>query len=123
MIRATADTNVLVPGLVYRRGKPYELLQRALGGEINLAVSQPILEEMADVLVRKSDATPEEVTEAQQIIGVAARTVKPAVQLDVIKDDLDDNRILECAGAQGLITSSPATTIFCGWESTTASAS
>ena len=97
MIRVTADTNIIVSGLVYRRGKPYALLQRALSGEISPTVSQPILHEMADVLVRKFDATPEEVAEAQQIICVAARTVKPAVQLDVIKEDPDDDRIFDCA--------------------------
>jgi uncharacterized protein len=56
---------------------------------------------MADVLVRKFNATPEEVVEAKQIIGVAARTVKPVVQPDVIKADADDDRILECAVSAG----------------------
>jgi putative PIN family toxin of toxin-antitoxin system len=101
VIRATLDTNVLVSGLVYRRGKPYEVLQRALSGEINLTVSQPILDEMADVLARKFDATPEEVAEAGRIIARAARKVQPSVQLDVIKHDPPDNRILECAVSAG----------------------
>lgn len=30
-----------------------------------------------------------------------ARTVKPAVQLDIIKEDPPDNRILECGAAAG----------------------
>ncbi len=30
-----------------------------------------------------------------------ARTVKPAVQLDIIKEDPSDNRILECGAAAG----------------------
>lgn len=60
MIRATVDTNALVSGLAYRRGKPHNLLQRASSGEINLIVSQPIIDEMTDVPARKFDATPEE---------------------------------------------------------------
>lgn len=56
---------------------------------------------MADVLVRKFDATPEEVIEAIGIITTAARTVKTSVQLDVIKEDPPDNRILECAVSAG----------------------
>ena len=55
-IRVTADTNVLISGLIYRRGKPYELLQLALSGKISLSVSRPILDEMADVLMRKFGA-------------------------------------------------------------------
>jgi uncharacterized protein len=99
--KCSRQPNVLVSGLIYRRGKPHELLQRGLAGDVSLAVSQPILDEMAEVLVRKFGATPEEVAEALGIISQAARTVKPAVQLDVIKEDLSDDRILECAVSAG----------------------
>jgi len=101
VLRVTADTNILVSGLVYRRGKPYDLLRMALDGTINLTVSQHILDEMADVLARKFYATPEEIAEATLIVRDAARVVTPAVQLDVIREDPADNRILECAVAAG----------------------
>ena len=101
MLKVTVDTNVLVSGLIYRRGKPHEFLQRTLAGGISLAVSQPILDEMAGVLVRKFDATPEDVAEAVGIVSQAARTVRPTVQLDIIKEDASDNRILECAVSAG----------------------
>ncbi len=101
MIRATPDTNVIVSGLMYRRGKPHEPLQRALSGEISLTVSQAILEEVADVLKRKFSATAEEVNDAREIISHAARTVRPSVQLNVIQEDPPDNRILECAVSGG----------------------
>ncbi len=101
MIRAVADTNIIVSAVVYGRGKPREILHRALIGEINLTASQPILDEMADVFSRKFDLTPDEITEALAIVKRAARTIKPAVQLDVIKEDPPDNRILECAVSAG----------------------
>jgi putative PIN family toxin of toxin-antitoxin system len=101
VLRVTADTNILISGLVYRRGKPYDLLRMALGGAINLTVSQHILDEMADVLARKFDVTPEEIAEATLIVRDAARVVTPAVQLDVVREDPADNRILECAVAAG----------------------
>jgi predicted nucleic acid-binding protein len=47
VLRVTADTNILVSGLVYRRGKPYDLFRMALDGTTNLTVSQHILDEMA----------------------------------------------------------------------------
>jgi len=53
VVRVTADTNVLVSGLIYRRGKPYTLLRRAQEGEINLTVSQPIIDETLELLRRK----------------------------------------------------------------------
>ena len=101
MTKATADTNILISALVFRRGKPAELLRMALEGEISLTVSQAILDEMADVLSRKFSASPEEVAEATIIVRQAARVVTPSVQLDVIKEDPPDNRVLECAVTAG----------------------
>jgi uncharacterized protein len=97
----TADTNILVSGLLYKRGKPYDLLTMALAGEINLITSEHILDEMSDVMARKFAAIPQEIDEARLIVRDAARVVTPAVQLDVIKEDPPDNRILECAVTAG----------------------
>jgi len=101
VIRVTPDTNILVSGLVYQRGNPYKLLRMALAGEINMTVSQAILDEMADVLARKFNMTKTAIEEAKAIVTQAARTVQPSVQLEVIKDDPDDDKILECAVTAG----------------------
>lgn len=107
MLRITPDTNILVSGLIFRRGKPHQLLRMALDGGISMTVSQAIIDETLDVLARKFGATPDDLSEAQAIILEAARTVTPTVQLDVIKEDPPDNRILECAvtaGANYIVT-------------------
>jgi uncharacterized protein len=101
VLNVTADTNVLISALVYRRGKPYQLLQMATAGDINLTVSEDIVTEMAEVLVRKFKASEQEVAEAIAIVRDAARIVRPSVTLDVVKDDPDDNRIVECAVSAG----------------------
>ncbi len=77
MLRVTPDTNILVSGLVYRRGKPYQLLLMALDGEISMTVSQPIIDEMADVLARKFQMSQDFIAEAKNIVTQAARVVKP----------------------------------------------
>lgn len=100
MLRATADTNILISGLNFR-GKPFQFLELAREGKINLTVSDAILDEMADVLARKFDFMPAEVAEARTRIVRFVRVVKPAVQLEVIKEDPADNRVLECAVAEG----------------------
>jgi uncharacterized protein len=64
-------------------------------------VSEAVLDEMAAVLARKFDFTPDEVAVARKWITSMARTVNPAVQLDVIKEDPPDNRVLECAVTAG----------------------
>jgi uncharacterized protein len=99
--RVTADTNILVSGLIYRRGKPFQFLRMALEGEINLAISPAIIEETLGVLVRKFGATASDLPEYRETLEEAARTVHPAVQLDVIKEDPADDRILECAVSAG----------------------
>lgn len=62
---------------------------------------------MTDVLARKFNFPPEALAEARQRLRAVARTVKPAVELDVIKEDPPDNRVLECAisaGADYIVT-------------------
>jgi uncharacterized protein len=101
VIRVTADTNVIVSGLNFRRGKPFELLELARTGKISLTVSEAILDEIEDVLQRKFAWTAEEAVKARNRVTAIARTIKPTVELNVIKEDPPDNRILECAVSSG----------------------
>jgi len=70
-------------------------------GQIRLDVSDEILTETIGVL-REKFGLPGELLHhlRQQITGFTNR-VSPAERLDVIKEDLDDNMILECAQAAG----------------------
>ena len=79
MLRVTADTNIIVSGLNFRQGKSFQFLQLARAGEINFTVSEPILDEVADVLARKFDCAAEVIAQARTWIAGMARTVKPAV--------------------------------------------
>jgi uncharacterized protein len=79
----------------------------ALEGAVSMIVSQAIIDETTDVLARKFGASTDDIAEAKAIIADAARTITPTVQLDVVKEDPPDNRILECAvtaGADYIIT-------------------
>jgi uncharacterized protein len=101
VLKVTADTNVLVSGLTFGRGKPFQILRLALEEQINLTTSQAIIDETASVLARKFGASAAEIREATAIIREAARTVRPSVELSVIKEDPPDNRVLECAVSAG----------------------
>jgi putative PIN family toxin of toxin-antitoxin system len=101
MLGVTADTNILVSGLNFRRGKPFQLLELARIGKITLAVSDAILDEMEDVLRRKFGWNDDDIAEGRKRITAMSRRVRPAVKLDVIRDDPDDNKILECASSAG----------------------
>jgi uncharacterized protein len=69
----------------------------ALDGVVSMIVSQAIIDETTGVLARKFGASIDDIAEAKAIIADAARTITPTVQLDVVKEDPPDNRILECA--------------------------
>jgi uncharacterized protein len=107
VIRVTADTNVLVSGLMFQRGKPFEFLRMAVEGEIAVAVSPPIISEMLNVLDRKFGIGAREVNEYWDTVRAATRLVHPTLTVDVVHEDRDDNKILECAvaaGSQYLVT-------------------
>ena len=81
MLRVTADTNIFISALNFRGGKPFQFLELARAGRISLTVSNPILDDVADVLARKFDFTAEDVANARYHIRAMARTVIPSVHL------------------------------------------
>ena len=98
--RVTLDSNIYISALVFG-GKPMRLLAAAIEGEIQVAVSAPIVEGVRCVLQTKVGWSEERVVEAVETIGVAAEPVTATATLDVIKTDPDDNRVIECAVAAG----------------------
>jgi putative PIN family toxin of toxin-antitoxin system len=73
------------------------LLHMAVNGDIEIAISQPILDELIRVLRDKFGWDGYRLHDAQQQILRLARLVTPAQTLNVVKEDEPDNRILECA--------------------------
>ena len=71
------------------------LLKVAEGG-VQLAISQAIIHEVLDVLARKFDRNPEELSRAAVYLSELAEVVTPRRRLKVLRDE-PDNRILECA--------------------------
>lgn len=100
MLRVTADSNIFISALNFG-GAPDKVLHLARGGEIRLAVSDFILEEVTRVLRDKFE-WPEEANLAArtQILGFCER-VSPSRRIEAITEDPSDNRILECAVAAG----------------------
>ncbi len=107
MLKVVLDTNVLISAILFG-GKPRQILEKAIRGEIRLCLSDPILEEIKGVLQRsKFDYSPEMIQFIlTELMGIA-HFVNPSETIDVVLEDRDDNRILECAveaGANYIIT-------------------
>ena len=100
MKRVTADSNQYISALL-RGGKPLQLLELARSGQIELAVSDDILNEVRRVLRDKFKVPAEDLEEYRnQVLGFA-KHVTPVERLRVVMSDADDDKILECAVAAG----------------------
>jgi putative PIN family toxin of toxin-antitoxin system len=103
--RVTLDTNELISAFNFR-GKALELIHRAINGEIEIAISEPILIETMRVLRDKFEWNPYELRALYDRLIKICKLVEPKHTLVAAADD-PDNRILECteeAGSEFIIT-------------------
>ena len=95
-MRVTADSNVYVSAFNFG-GAPQRLLDLAESGAIQLVIAEPLIEEILDVLGRKLGWSAGELRMARERLRHYAELVIPSERVDAVKDDPDDNRVLECA--------------------------
>ncbi len=97
MIRLVIDTNVFVSALISTTSIPALLLDEA-GKKYSLFISKEILSEVEDVISReKFGFTKQKISSALEAILLFSEIIDPDIQVDVIKSDPHDNKILECA--------------------------
>ncbi|MFB6180368.1 MAG: putative toxin-antitoxin system toxin component, PIN family [Candidatus Nanohalobium sp.] len=95
--RAVLDTNVLVSSAL-SDGKPAEILELAENEEFLSITSPDIVEELRDVLTRDILLfTEKQVDELVSKILSISQVIDPQIELEVIEDDPDDDKILEAA--------------------------
>jgi putative PIN family toxin of toxin-antitoxin system len=97
-VRVTFDSNVFVSALNYQ-GPPARLLELAAVDAFRLQLSAEILDETMRILAEKFHWPAPDVVEARDVLSSVSQRVIPHVELEVVKRDPDDNRILECAQA------------------------
>jgi len=98
--RITPDSNILISALVFG-GNPLLLMEMAVSGEVLLFISDAIRQETLRVLRDKFGFSQERLARAKRYIDTSTTRVKPSRKIDAIKEDPDDNRVLECAEAAG----------------------
>jgi uncharacterized protein len=97
LIRVVLDTNIIISALIFG-GKPRVILNQIIRKEILGGVSDALSVEMRNVLSRnKFDTGKEYVTAATDALLAVLEKVNPEERVDVIADDPDDDRVLECA--------------------------
>jgi putative PIN family toxin of toxin-antitoxin system len=96
-VKVVLDTNVLISAIMFG-GKSREILEMGISGKIKIFLSQDILKEMSGVLVgRKFRAPVAFVQQTIQELSEIAELVIVREKINAVKNDPDDNFILECA--------------------------
>jgi putative PIN family toxin of toxin-antitoxin system len=96
MIRVVFDTNVYISALMFG-GLPGSLLDLAFLQSFVLVISPALMDELDEKLLLKFEVSAEDAAIIRAKLEGNAEIVMPDVVLDVIEDDPDDNRVLECA--------------------------
>ena len=96
MLGVTLDTNIYVSALEFG-GVGARLLGMARAGMFRIDVSDAILDELLTVLRDDFRWGGYRLHFGREQIANMANRVVPRQRLDIIKEDPDDNRILECA--------------------------
>jgi len=100
VLRVTLDSNAYISALQFN-GRAVRLLRMAADGDLEIAVSEPIITEVIGVLRDKFAWDGYRLHAERERIRSITKLVTPSATLNVIHWDQPDNRILECAVEAG----------------------
>ena len=100
-IKAVIDTNIWISALINPFRYPAKLRKHFENGDFAAVISEPILDEIVDVLSRpkikdKYEITPEDIRELLTLIEERAEYVLISGDINICRDK-DDNLIIETA--------------------------
>ncbi|MEK6922230.1 MAG: putative toxin-antitoxin system toxin component, PIN family [Nanoarchaeota archaeon] len=98
-MKVTADTNFFISSIQWDNSVAHKLLRKLLKTNAEIFTTKEILDEFATVLQRNFKYSEEEINNILEKITPFIAIIEPKEKLDIIKDDPDDNKILECAVA------------------------
>lgn len=96
MIGATLDTNIWVSSILWR-GRPYQIRKAIERNEFTSLTSLKILSELTRVLREYFKFPDEHSYEWYLRIGEMSEVLSSKVRLNLMEDDPEDNKFVECA--------------------------
>jgi len=96
MIKIVLDTNILISAILFG-GNPRKILSLIIDNKIQGFISPFIIFELKEVLRKKFNFPLEILEELEELIKEKFIIVYPKKTINLIKEVLADNRILECA--------------------------
>ena len=97
MLKVVTDTNTLISAFI-SNGNEYQILKLAKLKKVRLILSYEILWEFEEVIKRsKFGFSKEQIERAIEQVKSISDIMEPNIKLEVIKEDPDDNKVIECA--------------------------
>ena|SRR3989344_3027853 len=93
----TVDTNFLISATQWHSSVARKLLLKLIEANVQIFASEEIISEMIEVLQRDFGYNDIMLKDITRYVLSFVTLVEPAWKVDVIKDDPDDNKIIECA--------------------------
>ena len=91
------DTNVLISATLWDNSVAQKFLFRCIKENILIFSSQEIIEEYKEILARDFEYTEQKISEILEKILQFLTLVTSSIKIDIVKEDPDDNKIIECA--------------------------
>ncbi len=96
-MRVVLDTNVLLSATLWSGSVAQKLLFKLFESNASIFSSLEIISEYTRVLKRDFNYSDTEASYVASRVLAFVTLVKPVVKLSVVKEDADDNKIIECA--------------------------
>ncbi|MEK6935552.1 MAG: putative toxin-antitoxin system toxin component, PIN family [Nanoarchaeota archaeon] len=96
-MKIVVDTNFLVSATQWDYSVSHKLLQKLIRNNIEIFTTRDILNEFVEVLRRDFLYNEEDTQNILEKVLQFLTIVAPIKKIEVVKDDADDNKIIECA--------------------------
>ena len=96
-MKVTVDTNFLISATQWDYSVAHKLLKKFILSHTEIFTTQDILDETAEVLERDFKYNKSEAKNIIEKVLLFAKLIDPKEKIDIIKDDPDDNKVVECA--------------------------
>ncbi len=101
MIKIVLDTNILISGTFWT-GSSFKMMELIDKKEIISITSEEIMREYnktinSDEIIEKTKEKDLIISNVSKKIVLNSTIIQPNIRLDVVKEDPEDNKILECA--------------------------
>lgn len=96
-MKITVDTNFLISATQWDYSVAHKLLTKLIEKNIYIFTTKDVLQEFSEVLERDFEYLSEEIVEIVEKVMTFVIIIETKKKIYVVKDDPDDNKILECA--------------------------